>query len=75
MLDLFGNERPEPQKPAEPVFAPSLIDAAAERLALESGRPRSQELSEILFPQTDEKRLEYLKWIAEQMARATGLDT
>lgn len=49
MIDLFGNEHPE-QAPQSNAAQLSLIDAAAERNALQSGRPVSQERTEILHP-------------------------
>lgn len=49
MHDLFGNERPEPKgRDSAPAVQLNLIDAAAERAALESGRPKSQERCEII---------------------------
>jgi hypothetical protein len=47
-LDLFGNERPFKRGiPATKPVALSLLDFAAERAALASGRPVSQERVEI----------------------------
>lgn len=51
MRDLFGNQHPEPASKA-PVSSPNLFDATAERKALETGRPVSQERTEILHPDT-----------------------
>jgi hypothetical protein len=54
-VDLFGNEGPLPramQRPPEPVTQLDLLDAAAERAALASGRPKSQERAEIVSAQT-----------------------
>ena len=48
VLDLFGEEVPEPRKPAEPAIALDIFDAAARRCALASGRPLSQEHTEIV---------------------------
>lgn len=48
MTDLFGNEHPDPSPSAKAGPQLNLVDAAAERLALASGRPRSQERAEIL---------------------------
>jgi hypothetical protein len=51
--DLFGNETPPPGlRPERPATQLELIDAAAERAALASGRPKSQERIEILYPET-----------------------
>lgn len=49
MFDLFGNERVQ-SKTAKPI-ALDLFGAAAERKALKSGRPVSQERTEILKPE------------------------
>jgi hypothetical protein len=43
MRDLFGNEHPEPPENPAPAIRLSLLVHAAERAALESGRPLSQE--------------------------------
>jgi hypothetical protein len=50
MRDLFGNEHPEPRGPQGSPVSLALIDAAAERNALASGRPVSQQPTEILAP-------------------------
>lgn len=49
MLDLFGNEHPEPADKAQAVRL-NLFDAAAEAKAMLSQRPVSQERAEILAP-------------------------
>jgi hypothetical protein len=51
-IDLFGNERPA-SAGAPGRRGGDLFDAAAETLALESGRPRSQERAEIVAPVAD----------------------
>lgn len=48
MLDLFGNEHPDAIGSAAPAKQLDLIDAAAERAALLSGRPKSQERADIV---------------------------
>lgn len=55
MLDLFGNERPAPgtgsrSKPAQL----DLLDAAAERAAMASGLPKSQERARLVAPAGEE---------------------
>lgn len=53
MLDLFGNEVREPRgRASAPAVQLDLIDAAAERAAIESGRPKSQERCEIMARDT-----------------------
>ncbi len=50
MTDLFGNEGRAPRlslRPAAPIIALDLFDHAAERAALTSGRPKSQERIEL----------------------------
>lgn len=54
MIDLFGNERRETIAPPAPPKQLDLIDAAAERAALASGRPKSQERARILAPRGEE---------------------
>jgi hypothetical protein len=50
-LDLFGNERPASAGCSKPAGrGASLFDAASERVALASGRARSQERAEIVAP-------------------------
>jgi hypothetical protein len=48
-VDLFGDERPIARAQARPVSL-NLFDSAAEVHALASGRPRSQERTELLAP-------------------------
>jgi hypothetical protein len=53
MLDLFGDDRRPPAASLRPIPAPVALDlfsAAAERAALASGRPKSQERVEIVAP-------------------------
>lgn len=50
MIDLFGNAHPEPAGKAAPAMQLGLVEHAAERAALRSGRPVSQERSEIVAP-------------------------
>jgi hypothetical protein len=50
MIDLFGNDHPEPAGKAAPAVQLGLVEHAAERAALRSGRPVSQERSEIVAP-------------------------
>ena len=50
MTDLFGNDHPDQGAAVKAAAALSLFDATAERLALASGRPVSQERGELLFP-------------------------
>lgn len=49
-VDLFGNERPEQRGAKASPVSVSLFDAAAERNALASGRPKSQERAAIVSP-------------------------
>ena len=53
MTDLFGNEAPEPVKPEIEPVAVSLFDHAAEWKAIASGRPVSQERSELMHGNVD----------------------
>jgi hypothetical protein len=60
VIDLFGNETREPRASLRPLPPPVKLDlfaSAAEKVALQSGRPRSQELAEILSPITPEDTL------------------
>lgn len=54
MQDLFGNEHPDPapRDHAGPKVQLDLLTHAAERAALSTGRPLSQERTEITAPQT-----------------------
>lgn len=49
MHDLFGNERPASAPIGKPIGL-DLFNAAAEKKAMTSGRPVSQEKAEILAP-------------------------
>lgn len=49
---LFGEEVPVAGLPSPRAVALDLFDAAAERRALESGRPVSQERAELVAPDT-----------------------
>ena len=52
-LDLFGREARPPARFLRPLPAPVklyLFATAAERVALASGRPKSQELAELIAP-------------------------
>jgi hypothetical protein len=51
-MDLFGNEGPAPASKAKTI-ALDLFGAAAERNAMESGRPVSQERNRILVPKSE----------------------
>ncbi len=51
MLDLFGNDRPQPRSRKTSAHQLDLLDVAAERAALASGRPKSQERAELVAPQ------------------------
>lgn len=53
MLDLFGTERSAPVASLPPALALSLFVAGAERAALDSGRPVSQELARIIAPEAN----------------------
>jgi hypothetical protein len=56
-LDLFGNEARPPARFLRPLPAPVKLDlfgAAAEAVALTSGRPKSQELCELVAPHPPE---------------------
>lgn len=48
MMDLFGNDRAEPRKPQPAPIALDLFEAAAERNAIATGRPKSQEHAELV---------------------------
>ena len=50
MTDLFGNVRPERASSAAPASVTNLFDFAAEKAARASGRPLSQERTEIVSP-------------------------
>jgi hypothetical protein len=50
MKDLFGNDHPEPAASKSPAIPLSLFAHAAERRAIDSGRPLSQELGELVNP-------------------------
>lgn len=53
MTDLFGNEREAPSAPAPPATQLELVDAAAEKNAIATGRPVSQERIAILYGPPD----------------------
>lgn len=56
MVDLFGEERALPSsalRAPEPVVALTLFDHAAERTAIETGRPVSQERTKIVAPASE----------------------
>jgi hypothetical protein len=49
MIDLFGVDRTPPRsRPVEQPVELDLFDAAAERIAIASGRPKSQEHAELV---------------------------
>lgn len=71
--DLFGNDVDAPPGllPAVAPFQPELVDAAAERAAIRTGRPKSQERAEILAPIADAPKID--DPIREVMRTIAGL--